>query len=199
MTWIHSIAPDEATGSLREAFEAISAARGGVAAIHRVQGHNEQALRAHLDLYKAIVFQRSSLSRIDRERIAVVVSFANRCPYCIAHHAQAARNLKDDPNVVDALMRGELPEALSPRDRELLAWARTGALKPSACREEEIRRLRDFGLDERALLDAALTVAYFSFVNRLVLLLGVELEHDYEKTCGQAILNHGISRDRNPK
>lgn len=35
-----------------------------------------------------------------------------------------------------------------------------------------------------AVLDAALTVAYFSFVNRLVLLLGVELESDYEKTCG---------------
>jgi len=184
MTWIRSIDPGEAAGSLREIFEAIGAARGGVAAIHRVQAHNERALRAHLELYKAVVFQRSSLSRIDRERIAVTVSFANRCPYCIAHHARAARNLGDDPDIVAALERGELPETLPARDRALLAWARAGACEPATCREEDLRRLRELGLDDRALLDAALTVAYFSFVNRLVLLLGVELEGDYEKTCG---------------
>jgi uncharacterized peroxidase-related enzyme len=184
MTWIRTVEPDEATGSLREAFEAIGAARGSVAAIHRVQGHNERALRAHLDLYKAVVFQRSSLSRIDRERIAMTVSFANRCPYCIAHHARAARNLKDDPEIVAALERGELPETLPRRDQALLAWARTGASEPATCREDDVRRLRELGLDERAVLDAALTVSYFSFVNRLVLLLGVELESDYEKTCG---------------
>jgi alkylhydroperoxidase family enzyme len=40
------------------------------------------------------------------------------------------------------------------------------------------------GFDDRAILDAALTVAYFSFVNRLVLLLGVEVEKDYASTCG---------------
>lgn len=184
MTWIRTIEPEEAAGSLSETFEAIGAARGGVAAIHRVQGHNERALRAHLELYKAVVFQRSSLSRIDRERIAVIVSFANRCRYCIAHHAQAARNLKDDPAIVAALERGELHETLPRRDRALLTWARTGAIEPSACHAGDVRELRELGLDDRALLDAALTVAYFSFVNRLVLLLGVELESDYEKTCG---------------
>jgi uncharacterized peroxidase-related enzyme len=184
MTWIQTIEPETATGSLREVFDSIGSARGGVAAIHRAQAHNERALLAHLELYKAVVFQRSSLSRIDRERIAVTVSFANRCPYCIAHHAQAARNLKDDAELVAALERGELPDALPPRDRALLTWARTGASEPAACCEEDVRRLRELGLDDRALLDAALAVAYFSFVNCLVLMLGVELESDYEKTCG---------------
>ena len=34
------------------------------------------------------------------------------------------------------------------------------------------------GLVERAILDAALVIAYFNFVNRLVLGLGVQLEQD---------------------
>lgn len=183
MTWITTVDPEETTDSLRDIFAAIKSARGGVAEIHRAQALNERALRAHIDLYKAVMFQRSSLSRIDRERIGVVVSFANSCRYCVAHHAQAARNLKDDPKIVAALELGELPETLPERDRALLTWVKTGASQPSECREKDIEDLRSNGLDERAVLDAALTTAYFAFVNRLVLMLGIELEKDYAKTC----------------
>ena len=43
--------------------------------------------------------------------------------------------------------------------------------------------LRDAGFDDRAILDATLTLGYFNFVNRLVLCLGVHLEEDYADTC----------------
>ncbi len=36
--------------------------------------------------------------------------------------------------------------------------------------------LKETGLDDRAILDATLVVAYFNFVNRMVLSLGVQLE-----------------------
>jgi uncharacterized peroxidase-related enzyme len=155
-----------------------------VAEVHRAQSLNERALRAHLELYKAIVFQSSTLSRVARERIAEVVSHANGCAYCVAHHAAAARNAGDDPHVVAALERGELLEELSDADRVLLQWARQGASKPSSCSEPDVARLRSAGWDERAILDGALTVAYFAFENRLVLMLGVDLEEDYSRTCG---------------
>lgn len=38
--------------------------------------------------------------------------------------------------------------------------------------------LKEAGLDDRAILDAALVVGYFNFVNRIVLSLGVYLEQD---------------------
>lgn len=186
MTWIATIPPEAASGTLKLLYDAIASARGGVADIHRAQSLNVAAMKAHLELYKAVVFQRSSLSRIDRERIAVVVSSANECAYCVAHHAEALRALCDDPVVIDALARGDcLPDAVSPGERQLLAWARRGALKPSAAREGDIRELRAAGFDDRAIADAALTVAYFSFVNRLVLLLGVDLELEFASTCSE--------------
>ncbi len=46
------------------------------------------------------------------------------------------------------------------------------------------RALRDAGFDDRAVLDAVLVVAYFSFVNRIALLLGVQVERGFEATCG---------------
>jgi uncharacterized peroxidase-related enzyme len=183
MTWIKTIAPDEADGELRALYDAIGVARGGIAEVHRAQSLNPKAIRAHLELYKAVVFQRSSLGRKERERIAVVVSRANVCAYCVAHHAEALRNLGDDPAIVSALADGELPATLSDADQALLAWARKGALAPTSCSAEDAAALRALGHDDRAILDAALTVAYFAFVNRLVLLLGVDLESDYARTC----------------
>lgn len=40
-----------------------------------------EALRAHLGLYRTIMFGPSPLSRSEREAIAVVVSAANDCHY----------------------------------------------------------------------------------------------------------------------
>ena len=46
--------------------------------------------------------------------------------------------------------------------------------------------LRELGMDDRAILDAILTVGYFNFVNRLVLATGLEVEPNYTDTCGPA-------------
>jgi len=184
MPWIKTIAPEEADGDLAALYRAIGSARGGVANVHRAQSLNPRALRAHLALYKAVVFARSPLSRIARERIAVVVSAANGCPYCVSHHAAALGQLGDDPAVIDALARGEPPAGLPPADVALLRWASDLARAPDRCDEAAVAELRARGFDDRAILDGALTVAYFSFVNRLVLALGVAVESDYEKTCG---------------
>lgn len=183
MTWIATVPPEEAVGELAELYESIAAARGGVADIHRAQSLNVAAMKAHLDLYRAIVFQRSSLGRIDRERIAVVVSQSNACSYCIAHHAEALRALRESSEVIDRLSRGEIPSTLPERERLLLRWAVRGAREPALATQRDIEELRGAGYDDRAIADAALTVAYFSLVNRLVLLLGVELESDFAHTC----------------
>ncbi|OIP41835.1 MAG: hypothetical protein AUK47_05635 [Deltaproteobacteria bacterium CG2_30_63_29] len=190
MAWIDTIEPENADGELAQFYQAIGAARGGVAEVHRAQSLNPRALRAHLELYKAVVFARSSLSRIARERLAVVVSAANRCPYCVAHHSEALRQLGDLPVIIDAIAQAQWPHEL-PHDEELLLrWAATAAREPAHCQEADIVALRQAGYDDRAILDASLTIAYFSFVNRLVLVLGIELEDDYRKTCTEPSDSH---------
>ena len=183
MAWIQMIGPEAADGQLRDIYSEIASARGGIADVHRVQSLNARALRAHLELYRAVMFARSTLSRIARERIAVVVSAANQCAYCVAHHGEALRLLGDEPAVVESIARGEFPVQLDPAELALLRWARGAALRPRECSESGLQNLRSVGFDDKAILDAALTVAYFSFVNRLVLVLGVELERDYASTC----------------
>jgi rSAM/selenodomain-associated transferase 2 len=154
-------------GDLARVYDQIAKARGGVADIHQCQSLNVRALLAHLELYKAIMFLSSPLSRAWREAIAVAVSRATQCAYCEAHHAAALEALGGAADVPPAL----------------LDWAARLAREPERSSVDDVRALRALGLDDRAILDAVLTVAYFSVANRLVMATGLEIEAGYEQTC----------------
>lgn len=81
MAWIDMIDEAEAEGSLREAYASVAAARGRVANILKIHSLSPAAMTAHLGLYRALMFGRSSLSRRERETIAVAVSALNGCHY----------------------------------------------------------------------------------------------------------------------
>jgi uncharacterized peroxidase-related enzyme len=169
---------------LAKVYEQVASARAGVAAVHEVQSLNPAALEAHLDLYKAVVFGRSQLSRRTRERIAVAVSAQNQCGYCVAHHAEALRRLGESEASLLSLSAGNDPEVTTTAERALLRWVRDLTAQPPRSSEGAIETLRRLGLSDSAILDATLTAAYFCFVNRLVVGLGVKLEPDYAEMCG---------------
>ena len=166
MAHISIVDPASATGELADLYARIASARGGVADVHQVQSLNPRAMAAHLELYKAILFQPSSLSRARREAIGVAVSRANGCAYCVAHHEAALAGLPPAP----------IPAAL-------IEWAVRLTQQPAAASADDVSALRELGMDDRAILDAILTVGYFNFVNRLVLATGLEIEADYIATC----------------
>lgn len=165
--WIEGVQPAAASGVLKDLYERIGGARGGIARIHEAQSLNPPVLAAHFELYKALMFQPSPLSRADRESIAVAVSRANACEYCAAHHGAALGQLGSESS---------LPPAV-------FAWAARLARTPETISAADISMLRAAGLSDRAILDAVLTVAYFSFANRLVMGLGLALESGFEATC----------------
>lgn len=73
------------------------------------------------------------------------------------------------PNLADDLV-------LTPRERALVDYADKLTRTPATITLEDIDRLRAQGLDDRAIHDACVIVAYFAFVNRIADGLGVELE-----------------------
>ena len=81
MARIRTVQPEEATGLLKDEYDDALRRAGRVFNIIRLQSLNPRVLRASVELYKAIMFGPSSLSRADREMIATAVSAANRCFY----------------------------------------------------------------------------------------------------------------------
>ncbi|MBZ5552157.1 MAG: carboxymuconolactone decarboxylase family protein [Acidobacteriia bacterium] len=81
MTWIKTISLERATGRLKKEFEAALERVGRVFNIVTAQSLNPDVLHASINLYKAIMLGPSSLSRTEREMIAVVVSKTTGCVY----------------------------------------------------------------------------------------------------------------------
>ena len=81
MSFLRLIEKHEATGELRREYDAALRRAGKVFNIVKAMSLNPRVLRRSMDLYKAIMFGPSELSRADRELLAVVVSRRNDCHY----------------------------------------------------------------------------------------------------------------------
>ena len=56
-------------------------------------------LRNFMAMYNEIMLSPAGLSKLEREMVAVVVSSANRCYYCLVAHGAAVRQLSGDPEL----------------------------------------------------------------------------------------------------
>jgi uncharacterized peroxidase-related enzyme len=179
MPYIQTISPEQASGQLKDIYDQLLQSRGKLAEVHKIQSLNPPSLLHHMELYMSLMFSQSPLQRYQREMMAVVVSAANRCEYCYTHHGAALNHYWKDSGKVAQLQRDYTQLALSPTDQLLCQLAEALTLAPeSITPEDHLDPLRESGLDDRALLDATQIIAYFNFVNRLVLGLGVALEED---------------------
>ena len=81
MAWIKVVEPEDATGELKQQYDDAVKRAGKVYNILKVQSLNPPALKASMEIYKATMYGPSGLSRTEREMLATVVSWANRCFY----------------------------------------------------------------------------------------------------------------------
>ena len=174
MSWIDEIEVGDADGKLKQMYAELVEKRGKVSNILKVHSLNHKAMANHLDLYMTLMFGKSGLSRLEREAIAVVVSAANDCAYCVKHHAEALRRHLDDEETLDLLTSADGLETLEPRLSNIVRHADKLTSAPSAMTESDLGELRAVGLSDTDILDLTLIVAYFNFVNRIALGLGVE-------------------------
>jgi uncharacterized peroxidase-related enzyme len=179
--WIKTIDKTEATAYIKELYDEITRKRGKVSNIMKVQCLNPHALKQHLDLYMTLMFGKCGLSRAERELIAVVVSAANECRYCITHHAEALKNYwKDDEKVRKAIESSETLD-LSEKTQRMIYYVIKMTKTPGQITQDDIDALRDTGYSDEDILNINLIMSYFNFVNRIALGLGVEYSDEEAK------------------
>lgn len=179
---IKVIQPEDATGRLKEIYDNLIDKRGKLAEVHKIQSLRPESIVKHMDLYMEIMYSKSELSRVEREMIAVVVSACNKCEYCQIHHTEALNKYWNDETKVNLLRKNYQNCPINEKEMALCNFATlvtqiTGEITGF----EFTKILKTANFSDSAILDATLVVAYFNFVNRLVLTLGVNIEKDLGK------------------
>lgn len=174
MAWINVIDTAEATGELKTIYEQIEEERGKVSNIMKIHSLNPRAMKAHMDIYLAIMFGQSGLIREERELLGVVVSAANKCDYCVVHHAEALNHYWKDRAKIRQLLDDHTALELPARSEAMIVYAIKLTAMPHTVAEADIRQLRECGFSDEEILNINLITSYFSFVNRIILGLGVE-------------------------
>jgi uncharacterized peroxidase-related enzyme len=174
MAWIRVVDEADAEGKLQEYYDQIKRVRGKVAHIMKVHSLNPEAMKKHLELYVAIMFGPSGLSREQRELIATVVSSVNRCDYCVHHHAEALHFYWKDRAKLQLLIRDPTQVKLPKKEEIMLEYAVKLTKNPASVSESDIHHLRSVGFSDEEILQINLITSYFNFVNRVAEGLGVE-------------------------
>lgn len=82
MSWIETVPPDQATGLLKQLYDAALKRAGKIYNVIRLQSVRPKVLRASTQLYVELMHSpEGGLSRAQREMIATAVSRANGCHY----------------------------------------------------------------------------------------------------------------------
>jgi uncharacterized peroxidase-related enzyme len=128
---------------------------------------DQTKLRAFIDMYNDLMLGDSALSKLEREMIAVVVSAANRCFYCLTAHGQAVREMSGDPSLGELLVMNWRVARLSRRQRAMLEVAHRLTVSPAEVGEADRAALRKAGFRDRDIWDVFAVTSFFNMTNRL--------------------------------
>src|SRR6185312_16579909 len=105
-----------------------------------------QRLRNFMAMYNDIMLSESGLSKLEREMVAVVVSSANRCYYCLVAHGAAVRSLSGDAELGEMMALNYRVAKLDARQRAMLDYTWKLTTTPWLIDDADRETLRAVGL-----------------------------------------------------
>ena len=183
MTWIKTIAYDEAEGRLKQLYDRIKGPGNKVDNIMMAHSLRPHSMEGHMALYKYVLHHfANTVPELFLEALGVLVSRINRCDYCVEHHfAGLKRLLKNDARAASVRAALELRSfegTFDAREQPALRYAVKLTEAPASVGRADIEAMRAAGFDDGEILEINQVVAYFAYANRTVLGLGINTEGD---------------------
>ena len=183
MTWIATVAFEDATGKVRQLYERIKGPDNNVDNIMMAHSLRPHTMEGHMAIYKNVIHHpRNTLPKWLLEAVGVYVSLINKCDYCIEHHYAGMRRLLNDDersSEIRTALEAEDPErAFGGRELAALRYAAALTRTPTDISSEDLDALREASLDDGEILEVNQVAAYFNYANRTVLGLGINKDGD---------------------
>jgi uncharacterized peroxidase-related enzyme len=176
MAFIQTIPLDEASGPLKEMYDAELQTNGSV-------DHTAQAFSLRPAVYMAwtnlLGDIRANLDVRRYELVTIVAASRLRCSYCTLAHGEVLRSRFFSATQVEAIVQDFRHAGLEPAEVAMLAYAEKIILHAYKVTPEEIDGLRAHGFSDADILDIALTAAARSFISKMIDAVGAEPDEKY--------------------
>ena len=182
-TWIEMLSVENATGSLKEAYDLAKTPAGTVDNVMRIHSQRPHTMVGHLTLYRSVLHhQDNTLPLWFLEAVGVFTSLLNNCEYSFKHHCTNMRRLlKDDERfvVIETALLGQAPEAaFSGKELALMRYTEKLTISPGKVEAADLEAAKSAGATDGEILEVNQVCAYFCYSNRTINGLGVSLAGD---------------------
>ena len=160
MPRLKAIEPDQATGQTKQLLDGLNEKLGMVPNLARTLANSPAALKGYLAFGEAL--EGAALPAKLREQIALTVSEANGCGYCVAAHCAIGKSVGlSDSELTDAR------QSTSPDSKvdAALHFARQLVEKRGWVDDDQLDRVRRVGYGDREIAEIVAVVAWKIFAN----------------------------------
>lgn len=173
--------PDEGDlpDDLRKLFAAARERIGFVPNVFRVMSYRPARLSAWFAHYRQLHEPTANLSAAEREMVAVAVSMANGCLYCLVAHGAQLRVELGDPVRADRITLDYRRAGLDARTTAILDYAVKVTREPLTCSPADLETLQGHGLSLEEVWDVAELAAMYNYTNRMASATGMLPNREY--------------------
>ncbi len=152
------------------------------------------------ELTQILLRGNSTLSEMDRELIATVVSFRNGCKFCTSAHEATVKALGGTDELLTGVYTDIETAPLGEKIKSLLQIAASVQVSGKSVTADQVRRAKKNGATDLEIHDTVLIAALFSLYNRYVDGLGTYRPEDpayYAQLASRLVtIGYGQPKDR---
>lgn len=169
--WLDVVDPDNCTAEQTEVLE-MSHPKAKVSDYYLFLVHQPAILKQRSEGFNAIMYAPGGLARAERELSSLVVSRINGCVYCASVHAQRFEQLAKRNDTVAQVFDDPRSAGTTEREKAIASFSIRLTEEPENIGPDDIRALKDVGLQSAEILDLLHAASIFAWANRLMLNLG---------------------------
>jgi len=178
-SWFPVPEESELAPELRGLFAKARERLGFIPNVFRVYAFRPQRLSAWFSHFRQLHEPTPGLSAADREMVAVVVSAANGCLYCLVAHGAALREELGDPVLGERISYDWRRAGLDARRWAICEYAEKLTLRPREVTRGDLQRLLEVGLSLEEAWDVAELAAMYNLTNRMAMATNMLPNREY--------------------
>jgi uncharacterized peroxidase-related enzyme len=166
---------EEAKGLVKEIYGGIKKDFGGLPNLFKTLAVKPNILKANLEKVQSVMIE-GDLDRTLKEMVAVVVSEANGCEYCVGAHSAFLSQLGVAEATINAVLEDIDSADISEERKKILNFAVQSTTNPHQISDAKFNQIKELGFTDAEIVELVSVIDLFTSFNIFLDTLDVELD-----------------------